>query len=115
MRFGLLVAVAAAILGIASAPAQARDWSATVDTASYFDVSALRPGQPRVGLHAAPTPDGTTIHSAIAKLSPSSTKSVGIAQNFPFPTCSAQRYVDDNGASFPDVSVGDTQITITNN
>jgi PEP-CTERM motif len=120
MRFGSLIAVAAALLGIASAPARAGLAGAFVDTVSYFDVSDPPPGPTSVsGSTPAPTPDCTTIHfcNILNYPLPTPPNPPGSSQNFPFPTVPLTGTLDYllDSLSQTLVSVGDTKITITNN
>ena len=116
MRFSTLIAAAAALF--ASAPAQAGLAGAFVDTVSYFDVSDPPPGTSSVPA-SSPTPDCTTIHfcNILNYPLPSPPNPPGSSQNFPFPTVPTSGTLDYvlNGLSETFVSVGDTQITITNN
>ena len=100
MRFRTLIAAAAAMFVIAGAPARASLVGATVQSASYFDVSFPPPA-------ASPT-ECTIVMCAILDYN-----GPGGPTNSPLPTVPVN-YVEDN-LTLTTVSVGDTQITITNN
>jgi hypothetical protein len=100
MRFSTLIAAAAALFATASAPAYANLVDATVQTASYLGVSFPPPA-------ASPT-ECTIIDCTILDYEGS-----GGPTNSPLPMVPVN-YVPDF-LTLTTVSVGDTQITITNN
>jgi hypothetical protein len=100
MRFSTLIAAAAALVVTASGPAYSSLVGATVQSASYFDVSFPPPA-------ASPT-ECTIIMCAILDYEGPSGPT-----NSPLPIVPVDYLLDSNTDTF--VSVGDTQITITNN
>ena len=100
MRFGLLVAAMAALLGIASAPARAGLDGSTVEASFWIPGNGLTTTSPPPG------PCTTLLPCEIPNFLPGGTT------NFPLPTVPVDFAV--GAISELTISVGDTQIVITN-
>jgi PEP-CTERM motif len=117
MRAKVLIPVAGVMLfglvGGIGAPATAGLVGATVDTVTYLNVAYPPPGPTSVPAPG-PTPDCTTIHYCNIPNYPlpSPPNPPGLSQNFPLPVVPVD-YLEDS-LTLTTISVGDTQITITN-
>jgi PEP-CTERM motif len=100
MRFGLLVAAVAALLGIASAPARAGLDGSTVEASFWIPGNGLTTTSPPPG------PCTTSLPCEIPNFLPGGTT------NFPLPTVPVD--FAEGAISASTISVGDTQIVITN-
>jgi hypothetical protein len=99
MRFGFLVAVAAAFLGIASAPARAGLDGSTVEASFWIPGNGLTTTSPPPG------PCTTKLPCEVPNFLPGGT-------NFPLPTVPVDFAL--SSVSESTISVGDTKIVITN-
>ena len=100
MRFGFLIAVAAALLGIASAPARAGLDGSTVEASFWIPGNGLTTTSPPPG------PCTTKLPCEIPNFLPGGTT------NSPLPTVPVDFAL--SAVSESTISVGDTQIVITN-